>query len=128
MVFHGNSKYKGEVLRSYYCKHGNCILKSKCTKAEFRRVLRNPGDDLVKDMRDKLDTRLGKSIYKKQMSTVEPVFGNIKKNKKFKEFGLRGLIKTGIEFTILCTVHDLGKIHEHLKNPNHPKTYTKTKF
>jgi transposase len=116
MAFHGNSKYKGEVLRNYYCKPGDCALKDKCTKAEFRRVSRNPGDDLVKDMRDKLDTRLGGSIYKERMSTVEPVFGNIKKNKGFKEFRLRSLIKAGIEFTILCTVHDLGKIHEHLKN------------
>lgn len=116
LTFYCNTPYKGMLLRNYYCRPGNCVLKSQCTKAGFRRVSKNPGDELVADMRDKLDSRLGESIYKERMSTVEPVFGNIKKNKGFKEFGLRGLIKTGIEFTIICAAHNLGKIHEFLKN------------
>lgn len=118
LTFYCNTPYKGELLRNYYCRPGNCALKSQCTKAKFRRVSKNPGDDLVQDMRNKLDSKIGASIYKERMSTVEPVFGNMKKNKGFKEFRLRGLTKTSIEFTILCIVQDLGKIHEFLKNLN----------
>lgn len=118
LTFYCNTPYKGELLRNYYCRPGNCALKSQCTKSEFRRVSKNPGDDLVTDMRNKLDSKLGESIYKERMSTVEPVFGNIKKNKGFKEFRLRGLIKTNIELTIICIAHNLGKIHEYLKNLN----------
>jgi transposase len=120
LTFYCNTRYKGGLLRNYYCKPGNCVLKSKCTKAEFRRVSKNPGDSLVVEMREKLDSKLGENIYKERMSTVEPVFGNIKKNKGFREFGLRGLIKTGIEFTILCIAHNLGKIHEFLKQYKNP--------
>ena len=50
------------------------------------------------------------------MSIVEPVFGDMKKNRHFNQFSLRGIEKTSTEFLIVCTVHNLMKIHGHLKN------------
>lgn len=59
LTFYCNTPYKGEQIRNYYCRPGNCSLKSQCTRAEFRRVSKSPGDDLVRDMRNNigLETR-----------------------------------------------------------------------
>ena len=44
------------------------------------------------------------------MSTVEPVFGQIKQDRGFLEFLLRGKRKTTIEFVMMCTVHNIKKM------------------
>jgi transposase len=43
------------------------------------------------------------------MCTVEPVFGQMKQDRGFREFLLRGKRKTKIEFLVMCTVHNLKK-------------------
>ena len=49
------------------------------------------------------------------MSTVEPVFGQMKQNRGFTEFLLRGKDKAKVEFLIMCTVHNIEKIAGFLK-------------
>ncbi|MEE9502884.1 MAG: transposase, partial [Candidatus Aminicenantaceae bacterium] len=46
-------------------------------------------------------------------STVEPVFGNLKKNLGYRDFLLRGLGKVKGEFNLMCMAHNLKKIHRH---------------
>jgi len=52
-----------------------------------------PEDELIKKMREKLETDEGKNIYRSCMSTVEPVHGDMQKNMGFIQFALRGLEK-----------------------------------
>lgn len=118
-LFHsGSNIYKGEKMDHYIGKEcGECAQRSKCTSAENRRVARNAREYLYHDMRKRLDTHIGSQIYKERMSIVEPVYGDIKKNKGFTAFCLRGLEKASIEFNIICITHNLMKIHTHLKRP-----------
>ena len=53
-----------------------------------------------------------KGIYyrKKRPADIEPVFGNIKYNKNFKRFLLKGIDKTEIEWGLICIAHNLKKI------------------
>ena len=44
---------------------------------------------------------------------VEAVFGQLKKNKKFNRFMLRGIKKVEVEFALLAMVHNMMKL---LKN------------
>jgi transposase len=114
----GSTTYKGHKLESYRCKEKecqSCPKRAKCTDGEFRKISWNERDYLVTDMRKRLDTRLGETIYKERMSIVEPVYGEMKKNRRFHQFNLRGLTKTGIEFLLLCLTHNLKKIHNHLQ-------------
>lgn len=69
----------------------------------------------MKDMRAKLNTEEGTEKYQKRMSTVEPVFGQMKQDRGFREFLLRGKRKTGIEFVMMCTVHNIKKIADFIK-------------
>ena len=53
-----------------------------------------------------------KGLYyrKKRGVDVEPVFGNIKYNKGFKRFYLKGMDKTEIETGLLALAHNLAKM------------------
>lgn len=116
LLFAHVNRSKGIEYRVYMCNDcTGCPGRKDCTKAEKRSVTRDPREYLWEEMRVKLGNTAGRMMYSKRMHTVEPVFGNIKKNLEFKEFMLRGLVKTGIEFLLVCTVHNLGKIHQKIK-------------
>ena len=44
------------------------------------------------------------------MQTVEPVFGQIKQGRGFRQFLLRGLEKVNGEWSLICTGHNLLKL------------------
>jgi transposase len=72
---------------------------------------RIPKDLSIPDrMRRKLMTRRGRKRYALRMETVEPVFGQIKQVRGFRQFLLRGLSKVRSEWRIICTGHNLLKL------------------
>lgn len=60
----------------------------------------------------KLLSKRGEKQYKKRMHTVEPPIGNLKHNLGYRYFLLRGTDKAGGEFNLMCTAHNLKKIHK----------------
>ena len=54
-------------------------------------------------MRRKLQTKRGRQRYALRMQTVEPVFGEIKQGRGFRQFLLRGLEKVNGEWSLICT-------------------------
>jgi len=62
----------------------------------------------------KLLTKQGEKQYKKRMHTVEPPIGNLKHNLGYRYFLLRGTDKVSGEFNLMCTAHNLNKIHKKL--------------
>jgi IS5 family transposase len=66
------------------------------------------------EMRRRLMTAEGKELYKKRKQTVEPVFGQIKGARGFRQFLRRGLAAVRAEWALLCTVHNLLKLHQAL--------------
>jgi transposase len=70
-----------------------------------------PKDLSVADrMRRKLRTKRGREDYSKRKETVEPVFGQIKQGRGFRQFLLRGLQKVKGEWSLICTTHNLLKL------------------
>ncbi len=61
-------------------------------------------------MRRKLQTKRGRKRYALRMETVEPVFGQIKAGRGFRQFLLRGLEKVNGEWSLICTGHNLLKL------------------
>jgi transposase len=103
-------------LRYYVCKFCSlCVLKKACTDSKNRTITRDPREHLMEDMRAKLNTEEGTEQYQKRMCTVEPVFGQMKQDRGFREFLLRGKRKTKIEFLMMCTVHNIKKIADFMK-------------
>ena len=60
--------------------------------------------------RRKLSTIRGRMIYAKRKTIVEPVFGQIKQARGFRQFLLRGITKVKGEWSLICTTHNLLKL------------------
>ena len=58
-------------------------------------------------MRRKLRTKRGRECYALRMATVEPVFGQIKAGRGFRQFLLRGLDQVNGEWSLISTGHNL---------------------
>jgi transposase len=61
-------------------------------------------------MRHLLSTEEGRAEYGKRMCTVEPVFGQMKHARGFRQFLLRGYQKVNAEWKLVCTAHNLLKL------------------
>lgn len=61
-------------------------------------------------MRAKLQTAAGHAIYRMRKAIVEPVFGQTKHVRGFRQFLLRGTTKTKAEWSFVCTTHNLLKL------------------
>ena len=68
------------------------------------------GESLSKQMVEKIDTEPGRRIYPQRLAIVEPVFANIRSNKRLDRFTLRGKIKVNIQWLMYCLVHNIEKI------------------
>jgi transposase/IS5 family transposase len=61
-------------------------------------------------MRERLASTEGKTKYKLRKQTVEPVFGQIKAARRFRQFLRRGLAAVEAEWALACTAHNLLKL------------------
>lgn len=90
----------------------NCPLRDACHKQKGNRIIyiNHQGRRLKQQATERLKTEQGIYYRKQRPADVEPVFGNIKSNKNFKRFLLKGTLKTEIEWGLLCIAHNLKKI------------------
>ena len=63
-----------------------------------------------KAMQNKVDSEKGRKIYPQRFAIVEPVFANIKTQKRLNRFTLRGKVKVNIQWMLYCMVHNIEKI------------------
>jgi hypothetical protein len=61
-------------------------------------------------MRRTLRTKRGRRLYAKRKGTVEPVFGQIKQGRGFRQFLLRGHDQVRGEWALICTTHNVLKL------------------
>jgi transposase len=66
----------------------------------------------VERMERKLKTKVGTAVYTRRKCIVEPVFGQIKQARGFRQFLLRGLEKVQGEWALICMTHNLLKFHK----------------
>jgi transposase len=94
-----------------------CPLRGACHKAKTDRVVRvNPNLQRHKEQaRQNLWSLQGIRLRKKRCIEPEPVFGQIKWNRGFKRFLLRGLHKVNCEFGIVAIAHNLKKMWARLQ-------------
>lgn len=72
---------------------------------------RPPKDLSVKEkMARKLRTKRGRAEYARRKAIIEPIFGQIKHCRGFRQFLLRGLQKMKAEWKLICLTHNLLKL------------------
>jgi transposase len=89
-------------------KHGEHRLPAK------RGPLPN-GATKVDRMKQKLRTKVGKAMYAARKCVVEPVFGQIKQARGFRQFLLRGKDKVKGEWSLLCLTHNVLRLYAALQ-------------
>jgi transposase len=85
-------------------KHGE--RREPCKRGPLPR-----GATRVEQMRRKLETKVGAVIYAARKQIVEPVFGQIKQVRGFRQFQLRGFEKVKGEWALVCMTHNILKLH-----------------
>jgi hypothetical protein len=63
-------------------------------------------------MARKLRTQHGRETYAKRKGMIEPIFGQIKQVRGFRQFLLRGLEKMRGEWRLICLTHNLKKLFQ----------------
>jgi transposase len=66
---------------------------------------------LMQAMADKIRRARRRSRYRLRKQVAEPVFGQIKQARGFRQFLLRGLTKVRAEWAMVCTAHNFLKLH-----------------
>jgi len=109
----------GKILRGYVSNENDCKccqLRAKCVryKDAKRRYLTYyadaSGENISYAMIKKIDSEKGRNIYPRRIAIVEPVFANIRTQKRMDKFNLRGKIKVNIQWLLYCIVHNIEKV------------------
>ncbi len=94
----------------------DCPLRSKCLrkpdKTKYRQVAvltRKVTQTHTQTMRARIDSALGRQQYGRRLGTVEPVFANIRHNKRLNRFTLRGRHKVDGQWKLFALVHNIEK-------------------
>jgi hypothetical protein len=64
-------------------------------------------------MRTVLAGELGEGLYKRRKATIEPVFGQIRFNRRITRFQRRGRSAALSEWRLITATHNLMKLHNH---------------
>ena len=97
----------------------NCPLRSKCIKDSNSKGSRQVSQFIPKvidannpseRMRQAIDSDAGRQLYSQRIGTVEPVFGNIRHNKRLNRLNLRGTTKVNTQWKLYCMVHNIEKL------------------
>ena len=107
------SAYRADARDCEVCTHREgCI--SKKGKRGKRKYLLIPIEserrNYSQEMAAKMDTERGREIYPRRIAIAEPVFANIRTQKRLDRFTLRGKVKVNIQWLLYCMVHNIEKI------------------
>jgi transposase len=97
----------------------SCPLRLKCLSKPhmLRKYLVIPTESqpatLVDEMKAKIDSPQGRLIYARRLAIVEPVFANIRIQKRLDRFTLRTKSKVDVQWKLFTLVHNIGKIHKY---------------
>jgi hypothetical protein len=61
-------------------------------------------------MIEKIDSEKGRKIYDQRIAIVEPVFANVRTQKRMDHFTLKEKIKVNIQWLLYCMIHNIEKI------------------
>lgn len=80
---------------------------------QLRKQRHDEVNSLTSEMIRKLDTEDGRQTYNKRAASIEPVFAQIKHNRKIRTLTRRGLSAVDSEWKLICATHNLLKLWRH---------------
>ena len=112
------TKFQGAQRDCVPCdQREKCLRTPKKTKTRQVCFFRGKADATAESYTDRMkraiDTELGRTLYGGRFATVEPVFGNLRHNKRLNRFTLRGREKVDGQWKLYCLVHNIEKLAHH---------------
>lgn len=109
------SKYTGTLRDCLPCdRRAQCLRTPEKTKVRQVTFFRGKADDTPESACDRMkraiDSATGRERYGRRFATVEPVFGNLRHNKRLNRFTLRGREKVDGQWKLYCLVHNIEKL------------------
>ena len=103
--------FEQQISRYQAINCSTCPLRGACHKSKKNKIIEinHNLNRLKAQASERLKSEQGLYYRSKRGVDVEPVFANIKFNKGFKRFGLKGMLKTEIEMGLLALAHNLAK-------------------
>jgi transposase len=86
-----------------------CSFRKECAGKKSRRIRVSVVEHIRKQMRENLSSSEGKELYSLRKETVEPVFGQMKRNRGFTRLLLDGYKGALAEVTLMCLIHNIYK-------------------
>lgn len=110
-------KFSGALRDCVPCKLRNQCLRTP-DKTRIRQVAffhQSQASPLrhTEAMKRHIDSPAGRALYARRIATVEPVFGNLRYNKRLDRFTLRGQRKVDTQWKLYCMVHNIEKLAHH---------------
>ena len=68
-------------------------------------------------MSQRLEGPENRALYRRRKAIVEPIFGQIKEARGFRQFSFRGLANVDAEWSLICACHNLLKLFRLNKEP-----------
>jgi len=87
--------------------------KTQIRQVAFFQGKRDSRENHLDKMKVKVDSDLGKEMITRRFATVEPVFGNLRGNKRLHRFTLRGETKVDGQWKLYCMMHNIEKLANH---------------
>ena len=115
---HLSTKFSGTLRDCLPCdQRKQCLRTPDKTKVRqvsfFRGKAGSEKESYTDRMKRAIDSEEGKARYGRRFATVEPVFGNIRHNKRLDRFTLRGQQKVDTQWKLYCLVHNIEKLAHH---------------
>ena len=110
-------KYAGSPTRCGACTHrAQCLRHPERTPvrqvAIFTQHQASPYA-AIEAMKRAIDAPRGRQLYSQRIGTVEPVFANLRHNKRLHRFTLRSKPKVNTQWRLYCMVHNIEKLAHH---------------
>ena len=99
-----------------------CHLRDKCLRHPERTQIRQVAFfykgqksllPYTERMRQAIDSERGRKLYGRRLAIVEPVFANLRYNKRLDRFTLRTRPKVNTQWNLYCLVHNIEKLAHH---------------
>ncbi len=112
----------GRVYHKFTGSQGSCLpcsRRQQCLRHPKRTAVRqvaifvkkqSSANEAIERMKRAIDSSRGRQLYSQRIGTVEPVFANLRHNKRLSRFTLRGKAKVNTQWQLYCLVHNIEKL------------------
>jgi transposase len=112
-----HQKFQGAKRDCVPCEHRDRCLRhpQRTPTRQVAFFAKNQASPLpfTERMKMAIDSARGRALYGRRIATVEPVFANLRHNKRLDRFTLRSRAKVNTQWHLYCLVHNIEKLAHH---------------